>query len=90
MTESDEESYEKVVDKLLEDPASKSWLLQKLGLDGDEETDKNHPPKKPGDEEPPKDPNEQPGSKEQGTSGNLTLSGKTAGTQSNQWPFPPY
>ena len=37
MTESDEESYEKVVDKLLEDPASKSWLLQKLGLDGEED-----------------------------------------------------
>ena len=90
MTESDEESYEKVVDKLLEDPASKSWLLQKLGLDGEEETDKNHPPKKPVGEDPPKDPKEQPGSKEQGTSGNLTLSGKSAGTQSNQWPFPPY
>ena len=62
---------------LLEDPASKAWLLRKLGLDGEEERD----PEEQNNEEP-KDPlGNRPGSnKYTGTMGNLTPSGKSVGT----------
>ena len=78
------EEYEKVVEKMLEDPAAKSWLLQKLGLDADD-TQKNdgenqNATQGGGGEDPPGRKNE--------PSGNLTLSGKSAGPP--QWPMPPY
>ena len=56
ISESNEESYEKVVDKLLEDPVSESWMLQKLGLNSKEETGKEPTLKKKDDEEPQRDP----------------------------------
>ena len=52
MSESGDESYEKIVDKMLDDPSEKSWLLQKLGLDAEGETDKNRAP--PGKDDEPR------------------------------------
>ena len=50
MSESGNESYEKIVDKMLDDPSEMSWLLQKLGLDAEDETDKNWAPPRKDDE----------------------------------------
>ena len=85
MSDSHEESYEKVVEKMLEDPASKAWLLRKLGLDDEDEADKDQLSNDQGG--PPKEPPEtQLASYGHGASGNLTPSGKTAGTHPIAFP----
>ena len=79
---SEYETNEKVVEKMLEDPASKAWLLRKLGLDDEDKdqssNDQGRPPKEP--------PETQLASYGQGASGNHTPSWKTAGTHPMAFP----
>lgn len=80
------------MDKMLDDPTAKSWWLQKLGLDTEEDRDKNRTPPRRDDEPRSGDKgDDHPNANDQDPVGNLTLSGKSAGTQANQWPsMPPY
>ena len=74
MADPNKEAFEKAVDKILEDPTAKSLLLQKLGLDDNQNQKK--------DDETGKE--DEQGTKDNQSSSNLTLSGKSAGAQ---WPI---